>query len=141
MTWEQLTSEYKKLAGMAPDIVLAPSTLPNRYTRMKTNFAVINEEDKARLLLAKKEVEEAFEADKWDEIARTIEENGGDSYEVSNTLVIHHTTLNGQRLSISYSQTCSADVTRRSWSKVVWWELQHRMTQTLQMIEVREAGG
>ena len=77
-----MIAEYMKLAGLGPDVVLAKSTLPNRYSRMKNNFAVINEEDKARLLLAKREVEEHFEANKWDEIARVVVEHGGDEYEV-----------------------------------------------------------
>lgn len=83
-----MTEEYMKLAGMGSNVVLAKSTLPNRYTRMKNYFAVINEEDKARLLLAKKQVEEAFELSKWDEIAQVITENGGVEYEVRTDLLL-----------------------------------------------------
>jgi hypothetical protein len=63
--------------------VTSVSTLPNRYTRLKSNFVIINEEDNARLFEAKQEVEARFEKTKWTEIARLVEDKGGDSYRVS----------------------------------------------------------
>ena len=48
--------------------------------RLKSNFTVIREEDNALLLSAKREVEESFEAQKWDLVARVVAEKGGDAY-------------------------------------------------------------
>ena len=49
---------------------------------MKTNFAMIREEDKPLLIQAKLEVDAAFEASKWKEIAKMIKRKGGGAYDV-----------------------------------------------------------
>jgi len=88
MDWEPLTKGYLNLAGIKDGSRFGKSTLPNRYTRMKDNFAVVRDEDKALLLVAKKEVEEEFEAEKWNRIARAVEAKGGVLYDVRNPAII-----------------------------------------------------
>ncbi|EME47105.1 hypothetical protein DOTSEDRAFT_124315 [Dothistroma septosporum NZE10] len=74
--WGPIRKEWKELTGEST----ATSTLPNRYARLKSNFTVVREEDNALLLSAKREVEESFEAQKWDLVARVVAEKGGDTY-------------------------------------------------------------
>ena len=45
------------------------------------NFTVIKEEDNGRLIEAKREVEDAFEKEKWHRIAEKVVSKGGDQYE------------------------------------------------------------
>lgn len=58
-------------AGFHQDIILTSS---------RSNFTVIKEEDNARLILAKREVEDSFEAQKWDLVVKVVQEKGGDEY-------------------------------------------------------------
>jgi len=50
--------------------------------RLKDNFSIIKEEDRARLLEAKDKVEKEFNEMKWTLIAETIQKEGGDLYTV-----------------------------------------------------------
>jgi len=50
--------------------------------RLKDNFSIIKEEDRARLLEAKDKVEKEFNEMKWTLIAETIQQEGGDLYTV-----------------------------------------------------------
>lgn len=74
--WGPIRAEWQRLTGE----VTAQSTLPNRYTRLKTNFAVLNEEDNAILVRAKREVEDAFQAQKWSLVARLLVQKGGSDH-------------------------------------------------------------
>ena len=56
------------------------STLPNRYERLLMNFTIIAEEDRVRLLEAKRDVEGEFERGKWEMVARKVRERGGGGY-------------------------------------------------------------
>ena len=76
--WAGIKGAWEKLTGEK----IGVSTLPNRYNRLKINFAVVKEEDLPRLLEAKKTVEDAFEKGKWDMIASTVEKLDGDDYKV-----------------------------------------------------------
>ena len=82
VSWAGIKAEWEKLTGEK----IGVSTLPNRYNRLKINFAVVKEEDLPRLLEAKKTVEDAFEKGKWEMIANTVEKIGGDAYKVRLTL-------------------------------------------------------
>ena len=59
------------------------STLPNRYQRLKDNFAIVREEDTIRIFDAKLKIEANFEDEKWDMIADHVKKHGGDTYSVS----------------------------------------------------------
>ncbi|CAK3977487.1 Hypothetical predicted protein [Lecanosticta acicola] len=74
--WKAIRAKWEELTGETTGV----STLPNRYARLKESFTVIREEDHARLLEAKREVEESFENQKWDLVARVVQEKGGDGY-------------------------------------------------------------
>ncbi|PPJ55105.1 hypothetical protein CBER1_01519 [Cercospora berteroae] len=74
--WGPIKAEWKRLTGEAT----AVSTLPNRYTRLKTNFAVLNEEDKGILIQAKREIEDSFQAQKWSLVANVLHSKGGSDY-------------------------------------------------------------
>lgn len=77
--WPELRQEYLALSVGKVEH-LATSTLPNRYKRLKTNFEVIAEEDNARILEAKIEVEGNFEKMKWGMIGDLVKERGGKTY-------------------------------------------------------------
>ena len=77
--WPELRQEYLALSVGKVEH-LATSTLPNRYKRLKTNFEVIAEEDNARILEAKIEVETNFEKMKWGMIGDLVKERGGKRY-------------------------------------------------------------
>ncbi|KAI5368264.1 hypothetical protein Slin15195_G033970 [Septoria linicola] len=74
--WAPIKVEWKRLTGEGT----AQSTLPNRYTRLKMNFAMLNEEDNAILLQAKREIEDSFQAQKWSLVATKLLANGGSDY-------------------------------------------------------------
>ncbi|OOF94879.1 hypothetical protein ASPCADRAFT_406720 [Aspergillus carbonarius ITEM 5010] len=76
--WNDITKEWVALTG----IQVGGSTLRMRYTTMKSNFVEMDGEDEARMLRAKKEVEEKFEGDKWRLIADAVESAGGKKYPV-----------------------------------------------------------
>ena len=76
--WAEVRAEWGRLTGESS----GTSTLPNRYNRLKTSFAVVKEEDCPRLLAAKRTVEDAFEKSKWAMIAETVQKLGGDEDEV-----------------------------------------------------------
>ncbi|KAK2748623.1 hypothetical protein FQN55_004176 [Onygenales sp. PD_40] len=67
--WEEMTGE--KVGG---------STLSGRYARIKANFVVFNPDDEARLVQFKKEIESKFENEKWQQVAKAIEDAGGNKY-------------------------------------------------------------
>jgi len=48
------------------------STLPNRYSRLKSDFTVVREEDVGRLIEAKHEVEDKCQEKKWGLIAKGV---------------------------------------------------------------------
>jgi len=74
--WPEIRTEWTKITGEKSGV----STLPNRYVRLKINCANIKEEDNAKLLQSKLEIEAAFEKEKWDTIAQGIVDKGGDTY-------------------------------------------------------------
>jgi hypothetical protein len=73
--------------------------------RLKMNFVVIKEEDHARLLQAKQEVEARFEKAKWTEIARLVKEKGGESYMVCR-LSPRHFLLESKLIRLDYRVKC-----------------------------------
>lgn len=77
-SWADIRAEWEKLTGEKTGL----STLPNRYSRLKINFTVINEEDNAKLFEAKVEVEALQEKEKWGLIADAVRDKGGDTYKV-----------------------------------------------------------
>lgn len=63
------------------------STLPNRYSRLKSNLSIFPEDDCKKLVQAKQEIEENFEKEKWNLIKACMEKNGvTNSYTVSLSL-------------------------------------------------------
>ncbi|KXS95417.1 hypothetical protein AC578_6765 [Pseudocercospora eumusae] len=74
--WKDIRPKWTALTGETT----APSTLPNRYARIKSNLTVIEEGDNERLLQAKRQVEDTFDATKWELIANIVEEKGGQRY-------------------------------------------------------------
>ena len=79
--WVNITEEYLKLSGMK--IAPCKSTLPNRYQRIKNNFAVVRQEDELLIVEAKKELETKFENELWTNVGGLVKKNGGGSYSVS----------------------------------------------------------
>ncbi|KAE8394535.1 hypothetical protein ETB97_000332 [Aspergillus alliaceus] len=77
--WGELNEAWMKTTG----IKVGASTLRMRYTAMKANFVEMNEDDEARFLRSKKEIEENFEQEKWHRIAEAIEVDGGGKYPVT----------------------------------------------------------
>lgn len=74
--WAEIKTVWEAMTG----IKVGNTTLSTRYIRMKANFTVFEEDDRERLLEAKKEIEEKFESEKWAKIAAAIEEKGGKKY-------------------------------------------------------------
>ncbi|KAI9372648.1 hypothetical protein BJX61DRAFT_542518 [Aspergillus egyptiacus] len=74
--WPEITKTFQAETG----IKVGGSTLRMRYNTMKANFVSACDEDAARLLRIKKEVEEKFEAEKWHRIADAIVADGGAKY-------------------------------------------------------------
>ncbi|KAK5720514.1 hypothetical protein LTR17_014915 [Elasticomyces elasticus] len=75
-SWTEIRAEWEKLTGDKT----GQSTLPNRYSRLKSNFVAIKEEDLKHLLQAKVEVEAAFEKEKWSLVADAMEKMGTEKY-------------------------------------------------------------
>jgi len=76
--WTEIRVEWEKMTGERT----GNSTLPNRYSRLKSNLTIIKEEDNQKLLEAKQEVEATFEKDKWSMIAQNVAQRGGEAYKV-----------------------------------------------------------
>ncbi|CZT23646.1 uncharacterized protein RCC_09360 [Ramularia collo-cygni] len=74
--WKAIRARWAEMTGETT----ATSTLPNRYSRLKSNFTVIKEEDNGLLIAAKRDVEESFENQKWNLISRVVAEKGGETY-------------------------------------------------------------
>ncbi|KAG2414657.1 hypothetical protein HFD88_003848 [Aspergillus terreus] len=74
--WGEITKAYVEYTGTQ----VGGSTLRMRYTTMKANFTSVSDEDGARLLKFKKDIEERFEQEKWHRLAEAIEADGGDKY-------------------------------------------------------------
>ena len=79
--WDKVTQEYLRLSKL--DGVPCKSTLPNRYQRIKNNFAVVRQEDELLIIEAKKELEKTFEDELWGKVVVLVKRNGGASYNVS----------------------------------------------------------
>ncbi|KAF2161097.1 hypothetical protein M409DRAFT_59367 [Zasmidium cellare ATCC 36951] len=74
--WPHIRQRYTALTGEKT----APSTLPNRYNRLKSALTHLRPQDNPLLLLAKRQVETSFEAQKWELVAAVVREKGGDVY-------------------------------------------------------------
>ncbi|RDW83712.1 uncharacterized protein DSM5745_04038 [Aspergillus mulundensis] len=74
--WPQINKDFFE----ASKIKVGGSTLRMRYNTMKANFTGVTEEDGARLMRFKKEIEEKFEQEKWHRIVNAIQADGGDKY-------------------------------------------------------------
>ncbi|KAK3056908.1 hypothetical protein LTR09_001946 [Extremus antarcticus] len=74
--WPDIRAAWEKMVGDKT----AHSTLPNRYSRLKSNFVVIKEEDNAKLIEAKQEIEADFEREMWSKIAERMVAKGADDY-------------------------------------------------------------
>lgn len=83
-SWADIRKVYEETTGEP----IGQSTLPNRYSRLKANFTVIKEEDSARMIESKHEVESAFEKEKWNLIAESVSEKGGEKYKVNLRIVL-----------------------------------------------------
>nr|POE75112.1 hypothetical protein CFP56_63347 [Quercus suber] len=77
-SWADIRKEWELLTGE----VVGGSTLPNRYARLKELLTVVNEEDCARMLESLTEVEKAFQKEKWNLIAESVVDKGGQKYKV-----------------------------------------------------------
>lgn len=77
-TWPDIRKEWEVMTGET----VGSSTLPNRYSRLKTNLTVINEEDCARMFESLSEVETAFQREKWNLVANSVVAKGGTEYKV-----------------------------------------------------------
>ncbi|KKA23717.1 hypothetical protein T310_2257 [Rasamsonia emersonii CBS 393.64] len=75
-SWAEISTAWEAMTG----VKTASGTLCKRYSRLRANLAVFKDEDVERLLQAKKEIEEKFEAEKWTKIAAAIVAKGGDQY-------------------------------------------------------------
>ncbi|KAK5175427.1 uncharacterized protein LTR77_000566 [Saxophila tyrrhenica] len=75
-SWTDIRKAWEEKVGDAT----AYSTLPNRYSRLKSNFVVIRESDNPKLIEAKQEVEAEFEREKWGQIAERMVSKGAERY-------------------------------------------------------------
>ncbi|KAK4554041.1 hypothetical protein LTR86_008882 [Recurvomyces mirabilis] len=76
--WAEIRTAWVKITKQNK---LGPSTLPNRYARLKANFVVIKEDDNGRLVAAKQAVEKELEGKKWGFIAKRVVKLGGEEYD------------------------------------------------------------
>ncbi|KAK3669787.1 hypothetical protein LTR78_010360 [Recurvomyces mirabilis] len=76
--WAEIRTAWVKITKQGK---LGPSTLPNRYARLKVNFVVIKEDDNGRLVAAKQAVEKELEGKKWGLIAKRVVKLGGEEYD------------------------------------------------------------
>ncbi|SMR47882.1 unnamed protein product [Zymoseptoria tritici ST99CH_3D1] len=74
--WNPIRAKWLELTGEKT----ATSTLPNRYSRLKSNFTILSPTDNGHLLSAKRRVESSFAEQKWDLIAKVVQELGGENY-------------------------------------------------------------
>ena len=58
----------------------APSTLPNRYNRIKANLMVLGQGEHAVLMAAIAEVEKAQKAEKWGRVSAVMASRGAGKY-------------------------------------------------------------
>ncbi|KAL5356787.1 hypothetical protein BJX96DRAFT_171929 [Aspergillus floccosus] len=77
--WGEITKAYVEYTGHQ----VGGSTLRMRYTTMKANFTSVSDEDGARLLKFKKDIEDRFAQEKWHRLAEAIEADGGDKYPIA----------------------------------------------------------
>ncbi|KJX98975.1 hypothetical protein TI39_contig380g00019 [Zymoseptoria brevis] len=74
--WNPIRAKWLELTGEKT----ATSTLPNRYSRLKSNFTILSPTDNGHLLSAKRRVESSFADQKWELIAKVVRELGGENY-------------------------------------------------------------
>ncbi|KAF6220496.1 hypothetical protein HO133_002929 [Letharia lupina] len=74
--WAEIRAAWKEATGQDT----ASSTLPNRYNRIKVNMMRMKEGDDQHLLLAKKEIEDAYNTGFWANVAANMERRGADKY-------------------------------------------------------------
>ncbi|EAS34432.1 uncharacterized protein CIMG_05456 [Coccidioides immitis RS] len=72
-SWSEIASAWTKMTGEATK----GTTLSTRYMRIKANLAVLSKDDEILLLKVKKDMEEKFEAEKWQRIAESMEQTRG----------------------------------------------------------------
>ena len=58
----------------------APSTLPNRYNRIKANLMVLGPGEHAILLSAVNEIEKVQRSEKWGRVSTLMHSRGGGRY-------------------------------------------------------------
>ncbi|KAL2867180.1 uncharacterized protein BJX67DRAFT_106955 [Aspergillus lucknowensis] len=75
-SWAEVTKTFVSITG----IKVGGSTLRMRYNTMKANFVTLTEEDAARLIRLKKDIEDKFEAEKWARLSEAISQDGGEKY-------------------------------------------------------------
>ncbi|KAM0794948.1 hypothetical protein BDR22DRAFT_635103 [Usnea florida] len=75
-SWAEIRATWKEVTGLDT----APSTLPNRYNRIKVNMMRMDEADHQHLLIAKKEIEDAFATSLWANVAASMERRGAGKY-------------------------------------------------------------
>ncbi|KAL9134635.1 MAG: hypothetical protein Q9175_004175 [Cornicularia normoerica] len=74
--WAEIRAAWKEATGQDT----ASSTLPNRYNRIKVNMMRMKEGDDQHLLLAKKEIEDAYASGFWANVATNMERRGAGRY-------------------------------------------------------------
>lgn len=72
-SWPAIRTKWAQMTGTQP----AASTLPNRYVRLKANMVEFTSEEDEWIKEAKTEVEAAFEAGIWNQIAEAVVGKGG----------------------------------------------------------------
>lgn len=82
------------------------------YRRLKSNFTVIPDEDKASLIAAKQFVEDKFDTEKWERIAAVMEQKGTQKY-VPEVLYIQYKKM---MLGAEYLPIARTE----AWKKSVW---------------------
>ncbi|KAK5703564.1 hypothetical protein LTS12_028319 [Elasticomyces elasticus] len=74
--WTDICEVIEWITG----VKIRTTSLRNRYNKMKSNFVVFEDKDVAVLFQSKKEIEDKFEAEKWQKIADSIEAKTGNKY-------------------------------------------------------------
>lgn len=75
-TWEQVNNRWGELSGHDPK----KSTLPNRANRLQAIFTTVRGEDIVHFIAAKREVEIAWNSQRWIMIADTLQKKVGFRY-------------------------------------------------------------
>ncbi|KAK3697296.1 hypothetical protein LTR37_017529 [Vermiconidia calcicola] len=75
-SWEEIRKEWAKMTGEQT----AHSTLPNRYSRLQSNFVIIKEEDNPTLMQCKRDIEAQFDRERWQLVSKAMEDKGTESY-------------------------------------------------------------